>query len=183
LELGTKLTEDSRCNVLVTFQRTRDSREEPCIFSWSESNDGYGPSGFLLFRHTANGLRKIDIDDDTEAVSQTSSLVDGWNRSLWEVAAEGRVRLMATLPTRYRKELVAGAKYELVWPGSEVAIWDWGTQRQHMGQELGTKSSKICLPAARCTLEFDKFGIEGERQGSPPPISPSERMQVLVCIA
>jgi hypothetical protein len=167
----------------VTIQRTRDSHEEPCIFNWSAHDDGYGPSGFLLFRHTANGLRKIDIDGDSFAAPQTPFLVDGWNQSLWELAPEGRVRFMATLPSRYRKELVMGAKYELVWPGGEIAIWDWGTTKQHLNQELGAKSPKICLPGARVTLEFDKFGQAEEQQDSPPPIAPSERMQVLVCIA
>jgi hypothetical protein len=90
---------------------------------------------------------------------------------------------MATMLDRYRKELVKGSKYELVWPGGEFALWDWGTIKQHLGQELGAKSSKIILPAAQVTLEFDKFCQAEKRRGSPPPIAPSERMQVLKCIA
>ena len=89
---------------------------------------------------------------------------------------------MATMPNRYRKELVKGSKYELVWPGDEFALWDWSTIKQHLGQELGAKSPKIVLPAAQVTLEFDKFGRMEERRGSPPPITPSERMQVFVYI-
>lgn len=180
--MGSKLTEDSSCDVLVTIRRIRDSHEEPCIFRWRVHDDGYGPSGFLLLRHMANGLRKIDIEGHAFAASQAPLLVDGWNLALRELAPGGMVQFMVTLPHRYRKELVMGAKYELVWPGGEIAIWDWGTIKQHLNQELGAKSPKICLPGARVTLEFDKFGEDEERQGSPPPIAPSERMQVLKCI-
>lgn len=113
---------------------------------------------------------------------QMPFIVDGF-RSTWEVAPEGNVKFMPGLSKRYRKELKTGAKYELVWPGGEIAIWDWGTINQYLGHELGIKSPKICLPAARVTLEFTEPGKEEERQDSPPQISPSERMQVLLCTA
>lgn len=182
--MGTRLTEDSGCDILVTIRRTRDMHEEPCIFNWSGYNDGCGPLGYLLFRHTENGLRKIDIDMNSNLFDppQMPFIVDGF-RSTWEVAPEDNVKFMPGLSKRYRKELKVGAKYELVWPGGEIAIWDWGTIKQHIGQELGIKSPKICLPAARVTLEFTEVGKEEERHDSPPPISPSERMQVLLSTA
>lgn len=186
LALGAKLTEDGMCAILVTIKRTRDMHEEPCIFNWSARNDGCGPLGYLLFCHTVNGLRKINIDMDNNVYEppQTPFIVGKYPfHETWEVAPEGNVIFMSVLSKRYRKELQLGAKYELVWPGGEIVIWDWGTMKQHTGQELGCKSPKICLPAARVTIEFNKFGKEEERQDSPPPISPSERMQVLVCIA
>lgn len=178
LQLGAKLTEDSKCHILVKIHRIRDMHEYPCVFNWSSSNDGCGPLGFLLFRHTENGLRKIDIDMDSNLFNppQRPFVVNGCNGDTWEMAPESNVKFMATLSKRYRKELQMGVKYELVWPGGEVAIWDWGTMKQHMGQELGAKSPRICLPAAQVTLEFNKFGNENQRQGSPPPIAPSERM-------
>ncbi|CAM1501516.1 Fc.00g035000.m01.CDS01 [Cosmosporella sp. VM-42] len=175
LALGAKLTENSYCHVLVTIQR-RDSYNKPCIFSWSQ-RDSYGVfAGFLLFRHTEGGLLKIEIDDDLPRVPDVSFLVDGWKRALLELAPGGRTRFMATMPKRYRKELVTGSRYELVWPGDEFGLWDWGTIEEHIGQDLSVKSSKIYLPRAQATLEFGKFGRATERQGSPPPITPSERI-------
>ncbi|KFY31521.1 hypothetical protein V493_01029 [Pseudogymnoascus sp. VKM F-4281 (FW-2241)] len=159
LALKPDLTEDSDCNLNVTIQRTRDMHEEQCIFHWNGREDGCGPLGFLLFRHTENGLRKINIDMDSHLSKplQTPFVVDGFNYT-FEVAPEGNVGFLITLPKRYRKELKTGAKYELVWPGGEIAIWDWGTINQYLGHELGIKSPKICLPAARVTLEFTEPG-------------------------
>ncbi|KAH7142149.1 hypothetical protein EDB81DRAFT_760974 [Dactylonectria macrodidyma] len=176
LALGAKLTEKSDCHMLVTIQRS-DSHNEPCIFSWSQ-HDNYGVfAGFLLFRHTERGLIKIEIDDDLPPAPEIPFLVDGWNSTLRELAPGGRTRFMASMPKKYRKELVAGSQYQLVWPGGEFGLWDWGTIKQHMGQDLSVKSSKIYLPRAQVTLEFDKFGQAKERQSSPPPITASERMQ------
>lgn len=33
LAMGTRLTEDWGCDILVTIRRTRDMLEEPCIFN------------------------------------------------------------------------------------------------------------------------------------------------------
>jgi hypothetical protein len=180
LALGSKLTEDSGCHVLATIHRAGDSHEEPCIFRWGRHD---ATAAFLLFHHTPDGLRKIEIaSEPPSAALQAPVVVDGWGISVRELAPGGRVRSMITLPKRYRTELVSGEKYELVWPGGEIAIWDWGTEKQHIGREVGMKSPKICLPAARATLEFNKFGQATEGRGSPPPISASERMQVLLSI-
>ncbi|KAH7124361.1 hypothetical protein EDB81DRAFT_219674 [Dactylonectria macrodidyma] len=177
LALGQILTENSDCNVLVTLRRSNDSNEgKPCILSWSQYD---AAAAFMLFHHTPNnnGLRKIDIEGDPAAAPQAPLIVGGWNGSLRELTPGGSVRFMATLPKRYRRELVSGEKYELVWPGGEIAIWDWGSKEQHSGQRLDEKVPKICLPAARVTLEFNKFGLDAEAQGSPSPIAASERME------
>ena len=34
--------------------------------------------------------------------------------------------MMTTVPKRYRNEIEEGVKYELVWPGSEMPLWDLG---------------------------------------------------------
>lgn len=84
---------------------------------------------------------------------------------------------MLTMPKGFRDKLVAGRKYELIWPGGEIALWDWGTKKECWGRELNRKEPMICLPATSATIEFNKFGPERkENEGSPPPIAASERM-------
>jgi hypothetical protein len=165
--------------VLVTIQWINDSFEEPCIFSWSIRNNAVGPQGFLLFRHTANGLRKIEIEDNIPAAPQMPYTFDRLSSPVWVLPLGGRTQFMEPLPERYRKELVVGSKYELVWPGGDIAVWNWGTIKQHFGQELGFKSPNIYLPGAQATLAFSEIK---ERQDSPP-IATSDRVQVSVCIA
>lgn len=84
---------------------------------------------------------------------------------------------MMTMPKHFRDVLVNGEKYELLWPGGEIALWDWGTKMEFVGKELERRPG-IYLPATKVTLEFDKFGpAKGkEERGSPPPLAESERV-------
>jgi hypothetical protein len=132
----------------------------------------------LLFRHTPEGLRKIDTDNNPFAAPRAPLLVHVWANSLREVAPGEEIDSTSILPRKHRAKMVEGEKYELLWPGGEISIWDWGTKKDHWGQGLNVKSPNICLPAVRATLEFDKFSPAVERQSSLPPIAESERMQV-----
>ncbi|KAJ5175097.1 uncharacterized protein N7482_000974 [Penicillium canariense] len=38
-------------------------------------------------------------------------------------------------PLPFCDQLVLGEKYELLWPGAEYALWDWGTLREHVGPQ------------------------------------------------
>ncbi|KAL5327672.1 hypothetical protein ACEPPN_005373 [Leptodophora sp. 'Broadleaf-Isolate-01'] len=183
LTLGRELTAESRCYVLVTIHRAgSDSHDSPCILSWDQ-NDAI--AALLLFQHTSDGLRKIEIASETENPTsktpalQTSFKVNGSNPSLRELAPGGKERFMMTMPKRFRDVLVEGEKYELVWPGGEIVIWDWGTKKEYLGMELGRKMPKTCLPATRVTIAFNKFGqgaTEEKKRGSPPPIAEGERI-------
>mgnify|MGYP001585218931 CR=1 FL=1 len=177
LSLNDKLTEDSDCVVSAKIRRSRDDYEEPCVIYWNPEPFSFGPAAFLLFRHTASGLQKIDINNELSGMLEPPLMLEGFRYSVWELAAGRRagegLAFGATLAERYRREMVVG-KYELVWPGVEIALWDWGTKKQHLGQELGPKSPKIWVPAARITLEVEEE--EEVRRAGTPQIEPSERM-------
>lgn len=168
---GPKLTEDTECCVLVTLRRVRDEHEGSCMFQWHPFSNGFAPLRFVLLRHTANGFQKIDIEGEPHP--EPEKPIGLHKPTLRVLAPESKVRIMESLTHAYRKELVLGEKYELVWPGGEIALWDWGTPNQYPGRELHPKSPKICLPGARITLEV---GEKEERRGSPEPIDPSKRV-------
>ncbi|KAG4435771.1 hypothetical protein IFR05_008745 [Cadophora sp. M221] len=182
LALGRELTAGSRCYVLVTIHRAgSDSHNSPCILSWDQND---AAADLLLFQHTPDGLRQVEIAGEEPSSQipsplQTPFQVDGSNPSLRELAPGGKERFMMTMPRIFRDVLAEGEKYELVWPGSEIGIWDWGTKKEFLGRELGNKIPRICLPAAKVMLEFNKFG-QGAREEKtgrvPPPIGVEERI-------
>lgn len=181
LALGSELTADSRCYIQATIQRSdSDSHDSPCILSWDQ-NDFF--AAVLVFQHSSKGLRKIEIpipkDQASNPTLQTPFTVDGYNPSLRELPPGGSERFMMTMPTRFRELIKEGEEYDLVGPGGEIALWDWGTKKEFVGRELGVKEPRICLPAARVTVGFGKFGQarkEKEERGSPEPIGEGERM-------
>lgn len=129
----------------LTIRRSEEgSDDRPCIFRWSPHVDGFCPSGFILLHHTADGsLEKVDIDHSglVKLVEEDETImVNGWNQFLWELLPGGKTVLKATLPERYHRLLTPGGKFELIWPGAEIAMWDWGTVRDHMNTELRARS-------------------------------------------
>jgi hypothetical protein len=94
-------------------------------------------------------LRHIDDDSDhleRLAVSEILKTSEEENSvvvangqdtsSLWELPPGGSVRLVAKLPESYYRALKAGETYTLLYPGGEVAIWEWGTIQENLGREL-----------------------------------------------
>ena len=49
--------------------------------------------------------------------------------------------VLQTLPARYHKILQSGERYILLWPGGEIAEWDWGEGWERTGQELNGPST------------------------------------------
>lgn len=170
-------TKDTDCLILLRFTRSPDNHNKPCIFHFHSFYDAFGPSGFLLFRHTAHGLSQVMLSGlpAVQPESEPRRAIDGWPSDVRELAPDGQVQIMTTLPKRYRREMEEGMKYELVWPGSEVALWDCGTVKEHIGILLGAKSSAIWVPPAQITLEIGEER-EPEREVSPPLVEDSERM-------
>ncbi|KAJ5876214.1 uncharacterized protein N7529_001798 [Penicillium soppii] len=46
---------------IITIRRAEDDCDKPCIFRWNFLCDGWGPSGFVLFQHTPDGLKRVEI--------------------------------------------------------------------------------------------------------------------------
>lgn len=136
-----------------------DGQGRPCIVRWSPGVDGFSAAGLELWRHTSseNGdsLVRVDTDHKGSVVQASPCLVVySWDRFLREFQPGEKVHFTAPLPDRYYRKLVEGEHYDLVWPGGEVAIWNWGTIREHEDQELRANDPSrpvLCVPAGSRT--------------------------------
>lgn len=184
LEASHKLWKDSSYSILFTLERIQDGHDEPCIFVWSLTTDGFRPWGFVLLHHTADGgLEKIDICDKVLALETPDVLfIDGYHSHggiLRELPPAGSDIFMASLDEHYQKLLVPGERYELIWPGGEIALWDWGTIKEHAGQVLRPKPHRLVLPGGprvSFTVEEGEMVYVWKRPVSPPPIEPLARV-------
>ncbi|CAG8054637.1 unnamed protein product [Penicillium nalgiovense] len=168
---------------LAIVHREEDGSNKPCIFRWSLSADAWGPSGFMLFQHTADGLKKVEgkhRPPPPETLELTGRDVE------FEELLPGQCikRNLCDLPP-FWDQLVEGVKYELLWPGAEYALWDWGTFREHLGQEIGTNLGlpRVIIPGgARCTLAVIESHVF-PRTPSPSPVRKSERITGAPCLS
>jgi len=62
IEMAPSITVSLECSlgIIVTIRRGEDGINKPCIFRWDYYCDGWGPSGFMLFKHTSEGLKKME---------------------------------------------------------------------------------------------------------------------------
>jgi hypothetical protein len=167
--------------MFFTIRRVQDGHDKPCIFLWDLVTDGFRPWGFILLHHTAHGgLEKIEVRNVGVLVTPKVLLVNGYNHFLWELPPAGSVTFKVSLPKSYRASLVPGDRYELIWPGVEIALWDWGTIREHLKRELKPKLPSLVLPGGprvSFTVEQgEKPKSAWRRPVSPPPIEPSARV-------
>lgn len=101
----------------------------------------------------------------------------------WEMSFFGELlpgqclqRNIGDFPPFFR-QFVPGEKYELLWPGAEYTLWDWGTLREHIGRTvgLGTRVPRAIIPGGVCSSitviqEAEVF------QREPTPVGKSARM-------
>lgn len=89
----------------------------------------------MLFRHTSEGLEKIEVDHrppPPETLEYTE-----WDAYFDELLpGQYLERNLGDLFPFYH-QLVPGEKYTLLWPGAEYALWDWGTLREDIGHKVG----------------------------------------------
>jgi hypothetical protein len=144
-----------------TIQRLQDAQEEPCIFQWSATTNGFSRACFvLLHRDADNSLEKIDISKPSlftpDFGEESSVTLDGYNHhmmKLWEMKPGDIVNFQVSLSENYQKLLVPGEQYHLIWPGAEIDRWDWGTVEGHIWKELTAQSAgdrklpKLIIPA------------------------------------
>lgn len=162
---------NDRGSVKVKFRRV-DRNSLPCIFYWSTFRDAFGPNGFMLFHHTAEGLHPIQRDGDfVTRRPRGPCKVSLQDPMLWELAPGGEIETIFNLLPSFNKDMLTGEKYEVVWPGNEVKEWDWGTRKEHEGKSLFPKLPAICLSAAWTTVSVRRKCIWHNEL----PISPSAR--------
>lgn len=133
----------------------KDGSDRPCIVRWSPAIDGFSPAGFvLLHEETAAGGFKTHAVDQTgflEPPEEDSIAVDyGRDNFLWELAPGAEVRFAANLPARYYAALRDGEAYTLLYPGGEVAMWDYGTIQEHLGRAMKARHPTIMIPGEAC---------------------------------
>lgn len=133
----------------LEFTITRqDTHDDPVTFRWSPDSDGFSLTGFKLFRRTANGLELIEVDHSglIDISKKPDDKVTSHEHHIWDLDQDDNIQFWATLPERYHKHLEPGQQYILLWPGSEIAAWDWGEIEQHIGEELNRQPERLVLP-------------------------------------
>ncbi|KAJ6128908.1 hypothetical protein N7471_010125 [Penicillium samsonianum] len=126
---------DRPLGILVTVHREEDGINKPRIFRWDVYCDAWGPSGFMLFHHTSEGLKKIEgnhVPPPPETLEYTE-----WDVCFDELLPGQCLRRNIGDLLPFHDQLVVGEKYELLWPGAEYALWDWGILREHIGHKVG----------------------------------------------
>jgi hypothetical protein len=104
--------------------------------------------GLVLLRHTAVGFESIAVDHTERLKLHRNGpiLVNGWNESLWELAPKESFTVMTSLPGNYQELLVTNETYTLLWPGANIALWEYGTVREHISRELHDRNQPLLLP-------------------------------------
>jgi hypothetical protein len=161
----------------VTVHREEDGINKPCIFHWDIHCDPWGPSGFMLFQHTPEGLKKIEGNHQPpppETLELTGR--EAYFNELLPGQCLGR---NIGIPLPFSDQLVPGERYELLWPGAEYALWDWGTLREHIGHKVGVGMGvpRAIIPGGACSSLTVIQEKEVFKFGPPPsPVHESARM-------
>ncbi|OBR10413.1 Kinesin light [Colletotrichum higginsianum IMI 349063] len=125
----------------VLRRAKRDGVNRPCVVRWNPSLEAFGPSGLIVLRHASekdDSFEQLAIEHDgltepPEAEGRT--LTDGQTDFWFTLAPGGEARLDALLPERYYRVLQADGRYTLLYPGAQLAVWDWGSGQNGSGTE------------------------------------------------
>ncbi|CAG8890836.1 unnamed protein product [Penicillium egyptiacum] len=136
--------------VIITIRRAEDDYSNPCIFRWNFLHHGWGPSGFMIFQRTRDGLKKAERKHKSPP-PQTFRRT-GYEVETEELLPSQTLRRNIGHPYPVWDHLVARERYELFWPGAEHALWAWGTLREHWDQEIGVNMglSRVIIPGGAC---------------------------------
>lgn len=164
---------------IITIRRAEDDCDKPCILRWNFLRDGLGPSGFMLFQHTPDGLKRVEGTPKSPP-PQTFKLT-GYEVETEELLPGQTLGRNIGAPDPFLDHMVAGERYELFWPGAEYALWAWGTLREHWDQEIGVNSGLppvVVIPGGAC-CSFTCVEVEEPSESEPyesPRVEKSEQM-------
>jgi hypothetical protein len=141
---------DNPRGVIITIRRAEDDCSKPCIFRWNSRQDGWGPSGFMLFQHTPDGLKMVE--GTPQSPPPKTVKLAGYEAQMEEVLPGQTLQWNTSRPRPYLDNMVAGERYELFWPGAEYALWAWGTLRDNWDQQIGVGSGlpRVVIPGGAC---------------------------------
>lgn len=137
----------------IMVKRLPDAKSEtkPIIWNWS-LYDSLARGHFVLLHERSPGqLEPVDVGmmqglvDEFYHGEKDAVPIEGPHVSELSAGPPGNQRSYChTLTANYQTRLVPGERYHLLWPGGVTGSWDWGTKKDHAGQEL--RSAKA-LPA------------------------------------
>lgn len=147
LEASQKLIWTLPYKILFEITRQDDGIDRPLLFKCDILGDGFRSGGFVLLHHTENGLEPMELDHSGLLdLNEDTFLVNEYNHSLWQLKPGESIKLASSLPERYHKRFVLGQTYTLLWPGSKISTWEWGTKHEHMGSTLTKRNDHLLLP-------------------------------------
>lgn len=161
--------EDPR-GFIVTITRTDDS-DQPCIFRWTVPHDGWGPSGFMLFQHTPNGLKRLE--GNFQPPPPQNLKLQGYEGETQQLLPGQALKRNIGSPSPFLDHLVPGERYELFWPGAQYALWAWGTLKENWNKEIGVDSGlpPLVIPGGiSCSFPF----VEGQESESESDYEPKD---------
>jgi hypothetical protein len=129
------------------IKRVDTLEEKPIVFEWSPQIHALAETGLVLLRHTDAVLGPITIDHSglVDISRHGPLIVDGYNQGLWELAPGGVITVKVNLPSRYQKSLKPEESYTILWPGSNIKTWAYGTVRELIGQEIKENGHPLVL--------------------------------------
>ncbi|KAE8398268.1 hypothetical protein BDV37DRAFT_291155 [Aspergillus pseudonomiae] len=125
--------------------RRDDTDPRSCIFYWSPYAPAVLAAQFILFRHTPDGLERIEVGKGLWEAPDMLSIAR-LGQGLFELEPNGSSRYLLELGVQYRDALRPGERYELLWPGGESFLWDWGNIQGHLGVELRRREPCLFIP-------------------------------------
>ncbi|KAJ5477667.1 hypothetical protein N7530_003176 [Penicillium desertorum] len=180
---------DTSYRMMFTITReVNDPETRPCIIHWDPVKDGLGQSGIILLcrESETDEWQPLQVDPQQLPAKplhpQEVSIEDPYFKQL---DPGDSVSWSVDLPSVYFDALGTGYSYEILWGGGEIPLWDWGTlsERSTSHRQLAPKSPAIVLPnGPHQPFEVidDEIDLEDDigewSPYSPPPISPSSRM-------
>ncbi|KAJ5645790.1 hypothetical protein N7490_002162 [Penicillium lividum] len=170
---------------IITIRRAEDDCDKPCIFRWSGLCDGWGPSGFVIFQHTPHGLKMVE-GTPKRPPPQTLKIT-GYEVETEELLPGQTLRRNIGAPGPFLDHMVAGERYELVWPGAEYALWAWGTLREHWEEKIGIDSGLplVVIPGG-ASCSFLCVDVEKTLKPEPynePLVEKSDRIPGAPCVS
>ncbi|KAF2743860.1 hypothetical protein M011DRAFT_528815 [Sporormia fimetaria CBS 119925] len=147
LEMKPSRTIDSTLSLTLpysidfTIHRADDNDKRPMVLSWIPFLEAFVDSQLILLHITEHGPEKVEVPPlpVVRVREQDRIEIHSHTPYLWELSPGDEARTRGSLTGNYQRLMEPGEKYELLWPGAEISMWDWGSKKEHFGQELRVK--------------------------------------------